>query len=84
MFEKLPALRINNRENSPTERLITAAHELRGKHTLHGASRHFPSYLRPFGIFFELLIFESHWGAARLLAGRCGRFSTAQAHVAFL
>jgi hypothetical protein len=84
MFEKLPAARMNNRENSSTERLVAAAHELRGKHTLHDASRHFPSYLRPFGIFFELLIFVSHWGAARLLPGCCGQFSTAQTHVAFL
>jgi hypothetical protein len=84
MFEKLPATRMNNRENSSTERLIAAAHELRGKHTLHDGSRHFPSYLRPFGIFFELLIFESPWGAARLLPGCCGQFPTAPPHVAFL
>jgi hypothetical protein len=84
MFEKFPTARMNNCESSLPERLIAAAHELRGKHTLHDASRHFPSYLRSFGIFFELLIFESHWGTARLLPGCCGRFSTAQAHVAFL
>jgi hypothetical protein len=84
MFEKPPAARMNNRKNSSTERLIAAAHELRGKHTLHDASKHFPSYLRPFGIFFELLISESHWGAARLLAGCRGRFPTAPPHVAFL
>jgi hypothetical protein len=83
MFEKLPTARMNNRENSSTERLIAAARELRGKHTLHDASRHFPSYLRLFGTFFELLIFESLCGAARLLPRCCGRFSTAQAHVAF-
>jgi hypothetical protein len=84
MFEKLPAARMNNRENSSTERLIAAARELLGKHTLHDASRHFPSYLRLFDTFFELLIFESHWGATPLLPGRCGRFSTAHPHVAFL
>jgi hypothetical protein len=83
MFEKFPAARMNNSENSSIERLIAAARELRGKHTLHDASRHFPSYLRLFGIFFGLSIFESHWGVARLLPGCCGRFSTAQAHVAF-
>jgi hypothetical protein len=84
MFEKLPAARMNDRENCSIERLIAAARELCGKHTLHDASRHFPSYLRLFGTCFELFIFESHWGAARLLPGCCGRFSTAQAHVAFL
>jgi hypothetical protein len=84
MFEKLPTARMNNRENSSTERLIAAARELRGKHTLHDASRHFPSYLRLFGTFFEPLILESLWGAARLLPRCGGRFSTAQAHVAFL
>jgi hypothetical protein len=84
MFEKLPAARMNDKENSSTGRLITAAHELRGKPTLHDASRHFPSYLCLFGTFFELLIFESHWGAARLLAGCGGRFPTAPPHVAFL
>ena len=60
------------------------ARDLAGKETLNDASRHFPSYLRLFGTFFELLIFESHWGAAPLLPGCCGGFSTAQAHVAFL
>jgi hypothetical protein len=84
MFEKLPAARMNNSESSSTERLIAGAREPRGKHTLHDASTHFPSYLRLFGIFFGLLISKAHWGAARLLAGCCGRFSTAQAHVAFL
>jgi hypothetical protein len=84
MFEKLPAARMNNRENSSTKRLIAAAHELRGEHRLQDASRHFPSYLRPFGIFFGLLTSESHWGAARLLAGCCGRFPTAPPNVAFL
>jgi hypothetical protein len=84
MFEKLPTARMNDRENSSIEPLIAVARELRGKHTLHDASRHFPSYLRLFGIFFDLLIFESHWGAAPLLPGCCGRSSTAQAHVAFL
>jgi hypothetical protein len=84
MFEKFPAARMNNSENSSTERLIAAARELRGKHTLRDASRHFPSYLRLFGIFFGLLISESHWAAARTLSGYSGRFPTAQAHVAFL
>jgi len=84
MFEKLPAARMNNRENSSTDRLIAAARELRGKHTLRDASMHFPSYLRLFGIFFRLLISESYWGAARLLASCCRRFRTAQANVAFL
>jgi hypothetical protein len=84
MFEKLPAARMNNRQNCPTKRLIAAARELRDKQTLHDASKPFPSYLRLFGTFFGLLIFESHSGAARLLPGYCGRFSMAQAHVAFL
>jgi hypothetical protein len=84
MFEKLPTARMNNRENSSTERLIAAAREIRGKHTLHDASRHFPSYLRFFGIFFGLLISESYWRAARLLANCWRRFRTAQANVAFL
>jgi hypothetical protein len=84
MFEKLPAARMNNKENSATERLIDAARELSDKYTLHDASRHFPSYLQLFGTFFELLIFESLWGAARLLPRCRGLFSTAQAHVAFL
>jgi hypothetical protein len=84
MFEKLPEARMNNRENSSTEPLIAGARELRGKHALNDASRHFASYLRLFDIFFGPLISESHWGSARLLACCCGRFSTAQAHVAFL
>jgi hypothetical protein len=84
MFEKPPTSRRNNRQNSATERLIAAARELRGKHTLHDASTHFPSYLRPFGTFFELLILESLRGAPRLLPRCYGQFSTAQAHVAFL
>jgi hypothetical protein len=84
MFDKLPAARMNDRENSSTERLIAVAHELRGKRRPQDASRHFPSYLSPFGIFFGLLISESHWGAARLLAGCYGRFPTAPPHVAFL
>jgi hypothetical protein len=84
MFEKPPTARMNQRESSSTERLIAAARELRGKHLLHDASGHFPSCLRLFGTFFELLIFEPQWGAARLLPGCCGPLSTAQAHVAFL
>jgi hypothetical protein len=84
MFEKFPAARMNNRENSATERLIAGARERRGKHALHEASRHFPSYLRLFDIFFGLLIPESYWGTPRLLASGCRRFRTAQANVAFL
>jgi hypothetical protein len=84
MFEKLPAPRMNNRENSSTERLIAGSRDLRGKLITHDTTRHFPSYLRLFDNFFGLLISESHWGAARLLAGCCGRFPSAQAHVAFL
>jgi hypothetical protein len=84
MFEKLPAAKMNNSEISSTEQWIAGARELRGKHTLHDAWRHFPSYLRLFDNFFGLLISESHWGAARLVADCCGRFPTAQAHVAFL
>jgi hypothetical protein len=84
MFEKLSTARMSNRENSSTERLIAAAREPRGKHTLHEASRHFPSCLRLFDNFFGPLASESQWGAARLLAGCCGQFPTAQAHVAFL
>jgi len=83
MFEKLPAARMTNRGNSPTERLISAVRELRGKPTLHEKLKHFPSYLRLFDNFFGPLISESQWGAARLLAGCCGRFHTAEAHVAF-
>jgi hypothetical protein len=84
MFEKLLAARMNNSESSSTERLIADARERRGKDGLHDASRPFPSYLRVFGNFFETLISESHWGAARLFAGCCGRFPTAEANVAFL
>jgi hypothetical protein len=84
MFDKLPTARMNDRENSPTERLIAAARELRGTHTLHDAWKDFPSYLRLFGTFLLLLTFESLSGAARLLPRCYGRFSTAEAHVAFL
>jgi len=84
MFEKLPTARMNNRESFSTERLSVDARELRGKEILNDASRPFPSYLRFFGNFFETLIAESHWGAARLLSGCCGRFPTAQANVALL
>jgi hypothetical protein len=84
MFEKLLATRMNNGESSSTERLIAGARELRDKHTLHADTTHFASYLRLFDNFFELLICESHWGAARLSAGCCGRFSTAPPNVAFL
>lgn len=75
---------MNNREISLTERLVVDARELAGKETLNEASRRFASYLRVFDNFFEPLIAESHWGAGRLLSGCCGRFPTAQAHVAFL
>jgi hypothetical protein len=84
MSEKHPVATINNREISITERLVVDARELAGKETLNDPSRSFASYLRLFGTFFELLIFESHWGAGPLLPSCCGRFSTAQAHVAFL
>jgi hypothetical protein len=84
MFEKFPAARMNNSESSSPERLIVRAHQRRRKRTLHDAFRYFPSYLRLFGNFFAPLIAESHWGAARLWAGCCGRFPTVQAHVAFL
>ena len=52
--------------------------------TLHDDSSRFPSYLRLFDIFFELLISESYSGTARLFARCCGRFPMLQAHVAFL
>jgi hypothetical protein len=84
MFEKFPAARMNNSERSSPERLIAGARKRRGKHTLHDDSRHFPSYLGLFGIFFGLLISESYWGSTRLLAGCCRRFRTAQANMAFL
>jgi hypothetical protein len=84
MLEKLPAARMNNSESSSIERLIPGGRELRGKDRLRDASRHFPSYLRLFDIFFGSLISKSQGGAARLLASCCGRLSTAQAHVAFL
>jgi hypothetical protein len=75
---------MNNREISLTERLVVDAHELAGKETLIDASRRFASYLRVLGNFFVPLIAESHWDAARILSGCCGRFPTARAHVAFL
>jgi hypothetical protein len=84
MFEKHPVATMNNRKISLTERLVVDAHELAGKETLNDASRRFASYLRVLGNFFVPLIAESHWGAARLLSGCCGRFPTARAHVAFL
>jgi hypothetical protein len=84
MFEKLLAARMNHGESSSTERLIAGARELRDKHTLHADAAHFASYLRLFDNFFELLICESHWGAAQLLGGCCGRFPTIPPHVAFL
>jgi hypothetical protein len=75
---------MNNRNISPTERLIAEERAVRGIERLNDALRRFPSYLRVFGNFFGPLISESHWGATRLLAGWCGRFPTAQVHVAFL
>ena len=75
---------MNNREISLTERTVADARELAGKERLNDASRRFASYLRVLGNFFVPLIAESHWGAARLLSGCCGRFPTARAHVAFL
>jgi hypothetical protein len=84
MFEKVPAARMDNRKNSSTERLIATVPERRGKYTLQQVTSHFPSYLRRFDNLFGPLISESQWGAARLSAGCCGQFPTAQAHVAFL
>jgi hypothetical protein len=84
MFEKFPTARMNNYESSLPERLIAGTRERRGKHSRRADSMYFPSYLRLFGIFFELLISESHWAAPRTLSGYSGRFPTAQAHVAFL
>jgi hypothetical protein len=75
---------MNNRESSWTERLIAGARQRLGKHALHEASKHFPSYLRLFDIFFGPSISDSYWGTARLLASCCRRFRTAQANVAFL
>jgi hypothetical protein len=75
---------MNDKENPTPERLIAAARELSGEHTQHDTSRHFPSYLRRFGTFFELSILESLWGAVPFLPCCLGRFSTAKGHVAFL
>jgi hypothetical protein len=84
MFEKHLVAKMNNRKSFLTQRLVVDAHELAGKETLNDASRRFASYLRVLGNFFVPVIAESHWGAARLLSGCCGRFPTARAHVAFL
>jgi hypothetical protein len=84
MFEKLPAATMNNRGNSSTERLISAVRKRRGKPALHEELKHFPSYLPLFDNFFGPLISDLQWGAAPFLAGCCGRFPTAQAHVSFL
>ena len=84
MFEKHPVAILNNREISLTERLVVDARELAVKETLNDASRRFASYLRVLGNFFVPLIAESHWGAAQLLSGCCGRFPTVRANVAFL
>jgi len=84
MFEKHPAATMTNREIFLTERLVVDARELAGKGTLNEASRRFASYLRVPGNFFAPLIAKLHWGAARLLSGRCGRSPTARPHVAFL
>jgi hypothetical protein len=75
---------MNKTVNSSTERLIVQAHRIAGKETLNDPSSRFPSYLCVLGIFFGPLSAESHSGAARLLAGCCGRFPTAPRHVAFL
>jgi hypothetical protein len=75
---------MNKTASSSTERWISDARMLRDKETLNDASSRFPSYFLVFGTFFAPLIAESHWGAARLSAGCCGRFPTVQAHVAFL
>jgi len=84
MFEKLPAATMNNRESSSIERLIADARELAGKEKLNGASRHFPSYLRVFGNFFQSYAAKSHWGAAQLLSVCCVRFRTARPSMAFV
>jgi len=84
MFKKFPAAGMNNRENPPTERLIDGACDLHSQHTPDDSSQHFPSYLRLFGTFFGLLISESFWRAARLLASCWRQFRTAPANVAFL
>jgi hypothetical protein len=84
MFEKHLVATMNNREISLTERLVVDARELAGEETLNDASKRFASYLRVLGNFFVPLIAESHWDAARILSGCCGRFPTARAHVAFL
>jgi hypothetical protein len=84
MFEKHPVATMNNKEISLMERLVVDTRELAGKETLNDAWRRFASYLRVLDNFFVPLIAESHWGAARLSSGYCGRFPTARAHVAFL
>jgi hypothetical protein len=84
MFEKVPAVTMNNRENFSTQRSIFTVRHLRRDAALYTALSHFPSYLRLFDIFFEPLIPDSQWGAAPSSASCCGQFSTAQAHVAFL
>jgi hypothetical protein len=84
MFKKFPTAGTNNGESSSPERLIAAAHTRRNKPTPRDDWRHFPSYLRLFGIFFGLLISESYWGETRLSASCCRPFHTAQANMAFL
>jgi hypothetical protein len=84
MFEKLPAVTMNDSESSSTERLIADALELGGKEILNDAARRSPSYLRVLGIFFARLKAELHWGATRLMLGCCRRFPTARPHMAFL
>ena len=66
------------------EQWVVDARELAGKEALDDDSRRFASYLRVLGNFFVPLIAKSHWSAARLLSGCCGRSPTARAHVAFL
>jgi len=84
MFEKLPAVTMNNNKSSSTERLVADARELNGKETPNDASKRFPSYLRVPGNFFARLKAELHWRATRLMLGCCRRFPTARPHMAFL
>jgi hypothetical protein len=84
MFEKLPAVKMNNSESSSTEGLVADTRKLGDKETLNETSRRFPSYLRVPGNFFARLKAELHWRATRLMLGCCRRFPTARPHMAFL
>jgi hypothetical protein len=84
MFQKMPAARMNNRQNSSTEQLIATARADRPKRASLEAISHFPSYLRLFDNFFAPLISELRWRASRLSTSCRGKFPAAQAHVAFL